>query len=198
MTQILARLSAINFLTLLAAFAVGLVSWLQGGRHNPNVPTYLLHFYLGLFAILLNLGVHCLVFIYFLGTGRWVKEVAEAYQLPDIPLPKLTRELKRWTFPVALLAMLVPITVAVAGEGVRSSGWPWYFHFSLALVTLLVCTWAFVIEYRNVSINAVVISDVMKEVDRIRVERGLPTNEEALRQEEERDRQETEAARRSS
>jgi hypothetical protein len=34
--------------------------------------------------------------------------------------------------------------------------------------------------------NAGVIDEVMREVDRIRAERGLPTNEEALRQEEER------------
>jgi hypothetical protein len=39
-----------------------------------------------------------------------------------------------------------------------------------------------VVEYRNVYINAGVIEDVMHEVDRIRTERGLPSNAEALRQ----------------
>jgi hypothetical protein len=33
-----------------------------------------------------------------------------------------------------------------------------------------------------VAINLGVIDDVMREVDRIRAERGLPSNEEALRQ----------------
>ena len=46
-------------------------------------------------------------YTYFLGTGRWVKEVGLAYELPDDPLPRLTRELKRRTFPPALFAMLV-------------------------------------------------------------------------------------------
>jgi hypothetical protein len=45
--------------------------------------------------------------------------------------------------------------------------------------------WAFFVEYRAVAINRRVIDDVMREVDRIRAERGLPTNEEALRQEQE-------------
>src|SRR5262249_52307807 len=124
-----------------------------------------------------------LVFIYFLGTGRWVKEVALAYRMPDDPLPKLTRDLKRRTFPVALLAMLVPIATAAAGAGQRQ-GWPWGLHLGLGLATLLVNVWANRIELRNVRINVGVIDDVMREVDRIRAERGLPTNAEALKQEE--------------
>ncbi len=141
-----------------------------------------MHFCLGLFAVLLTLAVHCLVFIYFLGTGRWVKEVALAYGLPDSPLPKLTRELKRWTFPVALTAMLVAIAAAAAGAAVQFRVWPWTLHFSLALGTLLVNLWAFWIELRNVRLNAAVIDDVMREVERIRVEHGLPSNDEALRE----------------
>ena len=162
MTRILARFSILNFCGLLAALVVGIVSKLTDDPHSP------LHFYLGLFSVLGTLAVHCLIFIYFLGTGRWVKEVAIAYGIPDRPLPKLTRELKRRTFPVAL------------GEG----RWPWPYHALLAAATLLVNAWAFVVEYRNVGINAGIIDDVMREVDRIRAERGLPSNEEALRQQQ--------------
>jgi hypothetical protein len=185
MTTILARFSVVNFCGLLAAFLVGLISKLTGGpsdQQNP-LPTY--HFYLGLFSVLSTLGVHCLIFIYFLGTGRWVKEVALAYGIPDRPLPKLTRELKRRTFPVALLAMLVPIAAAATGTGALRKEWAWEYHALTALATLLVNAWAFVVEYRNVGINAGIIDDVMREVDRIRAESGLPSNEEALRQESE-------------
>ena len=49
-----------------------------------------MHFTLGLFAVCYALGVHCLIFIYFLGTGRWVKEVAIAYGIADASLPELT------------------------------------------------------------------------------------------------------------
>src|SRR5262245_30003109 len=118
MTHILARLAAADYLALVAAFAIGLISWLRGAVRNPDDAVYLLHFYLGLISVLATLALHCLVFIYFLGTGRWVKEVAIAYRLPDKPLPKLTRDLKRRTFPVALVAMLVPIGTAAAGTAV--------------------------------------------------------------------------------
>jgi hypothetical protein len=182
MAPILVRLSAFNFLALLATFAVGVASFLRGSRTNPDDSTYLLHVYLALISVTANLAVHCLVFVYFLGTGRWVKEVALAYRIPDHPLPRRTRDLKRRTFPPALLAMLVPIAASAAGAGVATRNWPWGYHAALAAASLLVNVWVFRVEYRNVRVNAGVLAEVMREVDRIRAERGLPPNAEALRQ----------------
>jgi hypothetical protein len=183
MTRILVNLTALNFTALTAAFAVGWVSFFRGSRGNAADPTFLLHIYLGLIAATTTLGLHCLVFIYFLGTGRWVKEVAIAYRIPDDPLPKLTRDLKRRAFPAALAAMLVPIATSAVGAGVQTQSWSWVYHALLAVFTLLVNAWAFTVEYRCVRTNAGVIDGVMREVDRIRAERGLPTNAEALEQE---------------
>jgi hypothetical protein len=182
MTAILTRLSALNLLALVATFAVGLLSWSRHAVDDGGDPTYPLHFYLGLFTVLSTLALHCLIFIYFLGTGRWVKEVALAYRLPDAPLPRLTRDLKRRTFPVALLAMLVPIATAAAGAGAYRKEWPWQVHLTLGCATLLANAWAFVVERRNVRINAGILDEVLREVDRIRAEHGLPSNAEALRQ----------------
>jgi hypothetical protein len=56
-------------------------------------------------------------------------------------------------------------------------------HALLAIVTLAVNLWAFHVEYRDVSANAQVLDAVLAEVDRIRAERGLPSNAEALHQE---------------
>jgi hypothetical protein len=184
MTRIFSTLAVIDALALLAAFAVGTVSKLRGSVLNPDDPTYLVHFVLGLFAALVTLLVHCLIFTYFLGTGRWVKEVALAYGIADDPLPRTTRELKRRSFPPALAAMLVTIATAAAGAGAQLQHWPWYVHGTLAVLTLLVNLWAFRVEFRDVSINAGIIDQVLVEVNRIRAERGLPTNEEALQQEE--------------
>jgi hypothetical protein len=183
MTRIFIGLAALNGLTLLGAFVVGIVSWLGGGSAS-GATVYLAHFILGLTGALLTLLVHCLIFTYFLGTGRWVKEVGIAYQLPDHPLPKLTRELKRGTFPPALAAMLVTIAAAAAGAGVQVRAWPWYVHGLLAVTALLVNLAVFVIEYRNVRINARIIDQVLVELDRIRAEHGLPSNREALAREE--------------
>jgi hypothetical protein len=182
MKRIFPVLAAVDAVFLLVTFAFGLVRGFAPGALDSIDP--LLHFKLGLFSVVGNLGVHGLVvFIYFLGTGRWVKEVALAYGIPDDPLPKLTRDLKRRVYPAAMFAMLVPIAAAAAGMGAMFQEWPWPIHFVLALATLLVNGWAFVVEYRCIHTNAAVLFEVLNEVDRIRAERGLPTNADALAEE---------------
>ena len=58
-----------------------------------------------------------------------------AYQMPDEPHHKRTRELKRKTFPPALFAMLIGIAAAAAGAGVQLQEWKWYVHFLTAMAT---------------------------------------------------------------
>src|SRR3989442_609330 len=100
MTRIFTTLAALLMVALLATFGVGLYCMsLELSVYKNDV--YLVHFTLGLFTALGTLLVHCIIFTYFLGTGRWVKEVGLAYALPDMPYPKLTRELKRASFPPA-------------------------------------------------------------------------------------------------
>jgi hypothetical protein len=78
--------------------------------------------------------------------------------------------------------MLITIAAAAAGAGAQLQEWPWGVHGTLATLALVVNGWAFWVEYRDVRINARVILDVLDEVNRIRAEQGLPTNEEALDQ----------------
>jgi hypothetical protein len=169
------------FLTIAILLTIGLGFWsfLTPGEAKFK-DLFIVHFVVGLATAIGALLVHCLIFIYFLGTGRWVKEVAIAYAMPDRPWPKLTRELKRQTFPPALFAMLVTIAASAAGAGVQIKVWNWLVHAALALATLGVNFWAFWVEYRNVGVNACAIEAVLAEVDRIRAERGLPSNAEAL------------------
>lgn len=188
MTRILLQFAAIVFTLQLATYSVGWASALLPGWRTSGDTLFLSHIWLGLLTNIATLAVHCLIFIYFLGTGRWVKEVALAYQVPDDPLPKLTRELKRKVFPPALFAMLIVIAASAAGAGKQTAGWWWGWHAILATAALAVNLWAFAVEVRCVSINVGVIDRVMVEVDRIRAAKGLPTNAEALKQVQEEDR----------
>lgn len=183
MNRLFAILASLNGLALLAAFGVGWLSKYRDAAVNPDDSTFMYHFWLGLGAALVTLLVHCLVFTYFLGTGRWVKEVGIAYRLDDAGLPKETRELKRKVFPAALIAMLVTIATAAAGSGAQLQEWPWQVHAALACITLLVNGWAYSVELGTLRANARVLERVLDEVDRIRAERGLPSNAEALEQE---------------
>jgi hypothetical protein len=177
MTRIFTTLAALLTLALLVTFAVGLYTMALPDTVYKN-EVYLIHFTLGLFTALGALLVHCIIFTYFLGTGRWVKEVGLAYGLPDANYPKQTRELKRAAFPPALFAMLIIIATAAAGAGRQLQVWPWSVHLTLAVLTLGINLWAFRVEYRCLSTNAAVIEGVLTEVERLRAERGLPTSAE--------------------
>jgi hypothetical protein len=185
MTRTFIVLAGIVMALLFATIGVGLWHFITEDRGRQN-EIYIYHFVLGLCTSLVILLVHCIIFTYFLGTGRWVKEVTLAYRLPDEPWHKTTRELKRATFPPALFSMLIAIATAAAGAGaqLRVQGWPWWLHAVLAVLTILINLWAFGVEYRNVTLNAQVIQGVLAEVDRLRAVQGLPSNAEALAEEE--------------
>ncbi len=172
-------------LLILACIGLGFWSFFLPRDSELRNDVFIAHYILGLTTSISILFVHCLVFIYFLGTGRWVKEVTLAYKLDDAPNHKLTRDLKRRTFPPALFSMLIGIAAAAAGAGVQLQAWPWHVHFASALLTLAINLWAFRIEIRDVTRNAAVIEAVMADVNRVRAEQGLNSNEEALAEEEE-------------
>jgi hypothetical protein len=183
MTRTFSMLAGLTTAAILLTIGVGFGSFFRPRTEFQN-DIFIAHFFLGLTTAIGILLVHCLIFIYFLGTGRWVKEVTLAYQMPDEPHHKQTRELKRATFPPALFAMLIGIATSAAGAGAQLQAWPWPVHMALAFLTLAVNLWAFRIEYRNVAANAGVIQAVLAEVDRIRLARGLNTNAEALLEEQ--------------
>jgi hypothetical protein len=182
MTRIFLTLALTDALALAVTFALGCWSKLSAGLTDADSPAFVLHFLFGLFTAVGTLLTHCLIFTYFLGTGRWVKEVTLAYRLPDEPWHKRTRDLKRETFPLVHAAVLVTIATAAGGAGAQLQSWPWQVHLGLAVATLVINLWTFRLEDRNVTENAGIIEAVLREVDRIRAERGLPPNDEALRQ----------------
>jgi hypothetical protein len=185
MAQTFRTLAVLLTFAILATIGLGFWSLITPGEPKDK-DLFIVHFVFGLATAIGGLLVHCLIFIYFLGTGRWVKEVTLAYRMPDEPWHKKTRELKRATFPPALFSMLIAIAAAAAGTGAQLKVWPWewYVHMTLGLLTLLINLWAFRIELRNVTLNAGVIDAVMAEVDRIRAASGLGSNEQALQEED--------------
>src|SRR5215471_16087019 len=180
MTRTFSTLAVLLTFAMFATIGVGLWSYFLDPADSSKKDIFLVHFHLGLWTAIGILLVHCIIFTYFLGTGRWVKEVSIAYRLPDVPLAKTTRELKRATFPPALFSMLIGIFTSAAGAGVLFQSWPWYVHSAGAVLTVLINLWAFRVEYRALSANIAVLQAVLTEVDRIRQAQGLESNAEAV------------------
>jgi hypothetical protein len=184
MTRIFLVFVTLTGLALVAAAASGLASWLQGGLTRAEATdVFVTHLLLGLLASFAVLGTHCLVITYFLGTGRLIKEACLAYDFPDEGWPRQTRDIKRGNTPHAIAAMLVTIGTAAAGQGRYMLDWPAWLHAALAALTLVVNAWVWRREYRNLKSNRRILDEMFAAVDRVRAEQGLPSNEEALRQE---------------
>jgi hypothetical protein len=183
MTRIFLVFVTLTGLALVAAVASGLASLWGGGLTDPNATdVFLSHVLLGLLGSLAVLGTHCLVITYFLGTGRLIKEACLAYGFPDEVWPRQTRDIKRGNTPYAILAMLLTIATAAAGMGRYMREWPAWLHAAGAALTVVFNGWVWWVEYRNLKKNIRILDEMFAEVDHVRAERGLPSNEEALRQ----------------
>lgn len=128
------------------------------------------HMVIALVAVLFNLFVHCLVFTYLLGTGKWVKEVANAYAMPADGWPKLTRQFKVEINRYLILAMVTSIVAAVTGAGSQTNpnGWWPLSHSILAIAVVFINGYVFWIEYRVILKNEVALQEVKAAADTMR------------------------------
>ena len=173
MSRIFTSLAVANTIVLVVAFAAGLGAdpWVADPRMGFESGRGW-HIVLGLLAALVTLLVHCIVFSYFLGTGRWVKETAEAYSLPAAMYER-TRRSKFRAFPVALVAMLVVIGVAALGAAADTGRLSSAFHLGGACAAVLVNLAAYPVELGAIRANMQLLGEVMEHVERIRAAHGL-------------------------
>lgn len=125
MEQVFSRASMFAVALLVATACLGL--WLGDlhGQTDQNVLRWgTVHRLSGVLAALVVVLVNSMGVTYFIGTGRWCREVVEAYGL-DGSFVERSRRLKRSAFPYALLGMLgVVAIVALGGAADPASGRP--------------------------------------------------------------------------
>ena len=136
------------------------------------------HMLFGIGAALVVLLVNSIVVTYFIGTGRWCKEVVETYSL-DRSFVSRSQALKRQTFPWAACSMVaVIVVVALGGAADPTTGAKttanWVTpHYLGALLVLAFVVFAFLVEAGNIRAHHAVINDIVAEVRRVRSEKGL-------------------------
>jgi hypothetical protein len=115
---------------------------------------------------------------YFIGTSRWCKEVVTSYSL-DANLLRRSVSLKRRTFPWAVGSMLSVVgltalgAAADPGTGMANTA-DWVLpHFLAALVAIAFLVLSFFVQAGKIRAHYEVINDIMREVRRVREERGL-------------------------
>jgi hypothetical protein len=181
MSRIFFTLSLLSLALLIAAMFLGLTMGDLYAKPEPSEATYVSasrHRLTGGAAALGVVLVECLAVTYFIGTGRWCREVVESYRFDPAPLAASNR-LKRRTFPWAVLGMLAVVGVISLGAAadpatLRSNTQPWAnWHLVGACVGIVFIGWTYLVGWNNIIAHHAILEGLVAEVGRVRRERGL-------------------------
>jgi len=169
------------FAVALLAATAGLGLWL-GDLHGTTDPARLrwatVHRLAGVFTALVVVLVNSLAVTYFIGTGRWCREVVETYGLEGQLIARSTR-LKRAAFPLALVGMLAVVAIVALGGAAdpasgRRSSRDWVTPHLVGGIGLAgVIAWCLQAQVPAIRRQHELIDEVMAAVRRERAARGL-------------------------
>jgi len=117
----------------------------------------------GALSALACCGVHCVVFTYFMATGKWVQHAVDIKRL-DPALVGPTRSFKAQAFPAALGAILAVVVVAMLGAATDVYRISRTIHHVAALVMILANLAAAFVEYHAIRRNGLLIAKVLSDV----------------------------------
>lgn len=181
MSTVFARIALFSIILLVATAGLGL--WI-GDLHGQTDPAVLrwgtVHRLSGVFSGLTVVLVNSMTVTYFIGTGRWCREVAETYSLDEAFIER-SKQLKRKAFPWAVSGMLaVVVIVALGGAADPASGRPgtedWVtLHLVGALACVAVIGFCYQAQMATIRGQQRLIDEVLAAVREIRIARGLET-----------------------
>ena len=152
MTVLFLGLMLANFFCLIATAVVGyagLMHW---------------HRVFGALATIVCCGVHCVVFTYFIATGKWIEHAILVKGLePRIAEP--TRPLRRGAFAAALSVIALAIATAIVGAAVDNQYLSAVWHHVLAMGLLVANGVGAIVEYRCIRENGIVIDGLLARIN---------------------------------
>jgi len=122
------------------------------------------HMLMGALAALVCTAVHCVVFTYFIATGKWI-EHAIAVKGLDPAILAQHRSFKKLAFPAALGTMALAITTAIIGGAVDNHYLSPAWHHVLAMVLLAGNLGAAAVEYRAVRDSGLLIDSILGKIN---------------------------------
>lgn len=126
-----------------------------------------LHMLWGFFVALLIVLLQCLVFGFFIGSGKSIKRVVEENGLSRDWIQK-TKDYKNQSYPMLMLAVCVSVAAAAVGGGVSVGSVPLWVHEGLVWAALAVNLYSLWISYKVVVENVNAIHRINGEVARLK------------------------------
>ncbi len=132
-----------------------------------------LHMLWGCFTALLIIFLQCLVFGFFINSGKSIKKVVTDNGLSPDWIQK-TKDYKNRSYPMLMLAILVSVAAAIVGGGVSVGAVPVWIHQLLVWAALGLNIYSLFISYQVVSENVQAIHGINAEVRNMKGEGGTP------------------------
>jgi hypothetical protein len=130
-------------------------------------------------AVVVLLGIHSIVYTYFVATGKWAKEVVTVYGLHDWFLTQATKN-KRRAFRFVMWSMTAIAIAAWLGAAADTRG-PAYslWHLGFAALAFGFNIGSFVVEYAVIGAHVRLLSELKQQADLLREARyGEKRNED--------------------
>jgi hypothetical protein len=155
MVPLFIALSLLNLLSLAVTMALGYFA--------PPAQRGM-HILAGALSALVCVGVHCVVFTYFIATAKWMAHAIAVKRLePSLAAP--TRSFRRQAFPAALAGMGSVFFAAILGAARDNGMAPAAWHHGVAIVAVLInllVAWA---EYRAIVCNGRLIDQILARIN---------------------------------
>ena len=157
---------------LVADFVLGMFA--TDEAHGPGAIARGIHLLFSLATVVILLGIHSIVYTYFVATGKWAKEVVQAYRLPDWISTQATKN-KRRAFrfimgSMTAIAMAAWLGAAADTRGSSYSVW----HLIFAAFALAFNLGSFVVEYIVINAHVRLLTELKDRADQMRAERYGP------------------------
>jgi predicted MFS family arabinose efflux permease len=157
---------------LVANFVLGFFATAE--PHGPHAIARAIHLLFSLVTVVTLLGIHSIVYTYFIATGKWAKEVVEAYQLPDW-ISTQAKKNKRRAFRF-IMGSMTAIAIAAwlgAAADTRGSGYA-IWHLGSAAFALAYNIGSFAVEYAVIVAHVRLLTELKDRADKLREERYGP------------------------
>ena len=122
-----------------------------------------LHMLWGFFTALLLVLLQCLVFGFFIGSGKSIKRVVAENGLSGDWIQK-TKDYKNRCYPPVMLALVLTVAAAAVGGGVSVGSVPVWLHQALVWAALAVNAYSFRVSYRVLVENVEAIHKINEEI----------------------------------
>jgi hypothetical protein len=154
---------------LLVDFVLGLIA--AGSPSAAPGPALGVHVLFSIATVVALLGIHSIVYTYFIATGKWAREVVSAYQLPDWFIAQSIKN-KRRAFRFVFWSMTTIAVAAWLGAAAHTRGTAYaLWHLGSAALALAFNFGSFVVEYICIVAQVRLLLELKNRADRMRADR---------------------------